>query len=117
MKLQERNGIKRRLSAMHADLIQRSLHKIDCAHTGYFDRILECEKNTLLSAFLWFHLKEVPSEIIDLSFGHNIFFTTCENRCERALAGTVGSHNRVHFTSLHLQVDTVEDLLVIDVGL
>src|SRR5262249_33687613 len=33
---------------------------------------------------------------------------------ERALAGAVRAHDRVHFAAVHRQVDAVEDLLALD---
>jgi hypothetical protein len=50
------------------------------------------------------------------AFGHFVFFPARQDVRKGALARAVRTHDGVHFTSLHFEVQSFQDLLAFDVG-
>jgi hypothetical protein len=85
-------------------------------NAGNFHRILEGEKHTGLRAFLGLHLQQVPAVVKHGAFGDLERRMSGEHLRQRALAGAVRPHHRMHFTGVDREIYAAEDGFAIDRG-
>src|SRR5689334_16140655 len=102
---------------MFTNLVQRGLHEVDRINARYLYRILKCHEDSFTCANFGVHGQEILAEIAYGSACNFKVFTTSENGCKGALARSIGTHDRMNFTSLHLEVDSIQDLFVVYFGL
>ena len=60
------------------------------------------------------HREQVAAEIGDGAFADLVAFAAGEHRGERALAGAVRPHDRVHLAGIHREIDPAQDLAAVD---
>ena len=64
-RLRNSNGIELRLAAMPADDVDRGFEEIGVHHARNFDRVLECQENSLACPLLRLHRRQVAAPIED----------------------------------------------------
>ena len=102
---------------MLADRVHRLAEKVVHAHSRQFYRILKCQENALFGTFVRIHIEQILTLVDRRAARYFIVLTSCQHGCERALAGSVRSHDGVNLTRVHREVDALEDLDVLDPGL
>src|ERR1700737_396473 len=55
----------------------------------------------------------IAAEIADDAFGHLVAVTTGEHRGERALAGPVRPHDRMHLAAVYREINAAQDLAAV----
>src|SRR5271169_591228 len=98
---------------MAALRIDRRAQEIHVVHARDLDRVLEGEKQPLARPLFGRHRKEIAAEIGDRALAHLVTVAAGEHRGERALAGAVRPHDRVHLSAVHGKIDTPQDLAAI----
>ena len=86
---------------MLAFCVDGGFKQVGVIYARYLDRVLKTKKNTLASALLGFEIQQVLAEELDGTLVHFIIFVPGNDQGKRALAGSVGTHDRVHFAGLH----------------
>src|SRR4029077_4569054 len=106
-------GVELGLATITALRVERGAQEIHIVYARDLDRVLEGEKQPLARPLLCRHREEVAAEIGHSALGDLIAVTAGEHRGERALAGTVRPHDRVHLVAIHGKVDAAQDLAAI----
>ncbi len=83
---------------------------------GDLDRILEREEDALLRALLGIHLEQILAVVVHLAAGDLVRRVSGEHLRERALAGPVRPHDRVHLAGVHREADAAKDWLIANAG-
>ena len=96
--------------------IDGGLHEIGHGDTGDLDRVLERKENALVCALLRFQTEEVLTIESDGAVSDGIYWVSCQDGREGALAGAVGTHDGVGLTGFNFEVYAAEDFLAIDGG-
>ena len=99
---------------MPAPGIQCGLQEVGVVDAGDLHRILKAEEHAFPGTLLRRHLEKVLAFVEDFPLGDLIVVAPGEDVGQRALAGAVGSHDGVDFTSLHFQIETAENFLAVD---
>ena len=106
---QEFKGIQFLFTTMLSQGVDSRFQEIDVVDTRDFNRILKCEKDTCAGALFRRQGKQVPA-LVGYGPGRNLVtFPTGQHVGQRALAGTVGAHDRVHFAGTDLHRQAIED--------
>src|SRR5207249_3946784 len=100
--------------AMLADRVERRLEQIDIAYARYLDRILESQKYAFACPLLGRDVEQVAAFVGDFTGRHTKRLASGQDVRERALAGTVRSHDCVHFAGDDTQIDAAQDGLAIN---
>lgn len=93
------------------------LHEVSHAHPRYLHRVLEPEEYPRTGTLLDIHLQQVLSVILRRTGRHFETRAAGYHRSERALAGTVRSHDGVYFAGIHREVDAAQYLLALYRGM
>ena len=112
--LHEVHGVELFEAAMPAPGVQGGLQEIGIVDAGDLHRILKGEEHAFPRAFLRCHLEKVLAVVEDFPVGDLVAVATSQHVGEGALAGTVGSHDGVHFTGLHFQIETTDDFFAVN---
>src|SRR5262249_28599517 len=108
--LQKLHGVELLLPLPAAPLVDRSLEEVGVAHARDLHRVLEGQEQPRARPLLSGHREQVLPEIRDLARRHDVARMARQHLGQRALAGPVRTHDRVHLTRLHLQADALEDV-------
>ncbi len=79
-------------------------------------RILEAQEQPQPCPVLDGHRQQVAAQKLGRPFGDGELFIARQHRRQRRLARTVRSHDGMHLTGLHFEVDAPENLLAVDRG-
>src|SRR4029078_12899641 len=115
--LHELDGVDVRFVAVLADGVQRRLEEVAVADAGDLDRVLEGEEDAFAGALLGIEVEQILAVELDGAAGDLVAALAGEDVGERALAGAVRPHDRVHFARTDGEVDALENGLVFDAGL
>ena len=97
--------------------VHRGLEEVGVVHAGDLDRILEGHEDAFAGALVRIHLEQVLALEQHFAAGDLVFGVPGQRARERALAGSVRSHDGVHFTGLHGEIDPLQDLFVFGANL
>ena len=111
---QELRGRKSLFTTIFTLFLNGHLHKIGHRHAGNLDRILEAEEQPQPRPILDRHRQQVVPLKSRRSCRHGELLVSGQHRRQRALARTVGPHDRMYLAGLHVEVDAPQDLLVVD---
>ena len=103
-----------RLAAILALRIERRLQEVEGGDAGNLQRILEGEKDALGGALVRLQGEHVLAFEQHLALGDRVVGLAGEHMGERRFARAVGAHDGVHLALLDRQIETVEDLLAVD---
>jgi hypothetical protein len=98
---------------LEAPRIGSNPQKLQVAHAGDFNRILEPEKHTKTSPLLSFKLKQILAAITHSSGGDPICGMAGENLGKRALATAIPTHHGMNLARPHLKIHTLQDRLIL----
>ena len=112
--LQEFDCVQGGLSLVRADCVQRGLEQVDVVHPGDFHRVLEGQENALPGSFFRGKFKQVAPIIFDRARRDIITVPPGQHTCQGAFAGTVGTHDGMHFPGVHCQVQAFQNLFVLN---
>src|SRR5712692_1010082 len=112
--LDERRHQELGLAALLALRVERGAQDGHGGNAGNFERILEGEKEPLGGALVGRKRKNVLAVEQHLALGHDVVGLAGEHVRERRLARSVRAHDGMHATLTDLQVETVEDVLAVD---
>jgi hypothetical protein len=115
--LQELHGVEFGFAARLALRIERRTQEVRVVHARDLDRILERKEQAGRGAFFRLEGKQVPAFELHGTGGDFVAIASGKYIAERRLAGAVGTHDRVHFTGLHRERKTLEDLAAGDSGM
>ena len=93
--------------------IDSRTHKVDHAHPGYFHRVLEGQKQPLVTAILGRQRQQVGIAQGGSAGSHHKTRIAGQYAAECAVARAVGPHDGVHLTRTDGQVDTLENFLTL----
>src|SRR5580658_139565 len=108
--LQELPGIEVGLTPRAAHGVERGAQEIHVVHARDLDRVLEGEEDALTRPLVGAERQEVAALIGDAALRHVVAVAAGENARQRALAGAVGPHDRMHLAGGDAQIDAAEDL-------
>src|SRR5690606_23398915 len=91
----------------------RGFEELNIADAGDGDRILVAEKQTIARALFRLFVEQVFAAEGDAAAGHGVMRIGAEYARQRAFAGTVRTHDGVHFTGFDVQVQAFDDFLAI----
>ena len=94
--------------------LERRLEEGHGADARDFQRVLEGQEHTGGGALVGAHLEDVHAVEQDLAVEDLIILLAGDDVGQRRLAGAVGAHDGGDFAVLNGEVETVEDLLVLD---
>src|SRR3984957_15716904 len=103
-----------RLAALLALSVERGAQEVHRADAGDFQRILECEENTLGGALVGLERKQILALERHRAARHLVGLLAREHVRERRLARSVRAHDGVHLALVHGEVETFEDLAAVD---
>jgi len=96
--------------------VQRGLQQVHIVDAGNFNRILESEKQAGARALLGAHRQQIAALEGHGSLGDFVVFAAGQHLRQRALAGTVRSHDGVNLAGIDLEVHAGEDFFARDAG-
>jgi len=108
--------IKLLLSPGLSDLIQGRTQEVGIGDPGNLHRVLKCQEESGPGPLLGLHVQKILSLVRGRPLGHLIRRVPGQDLGQRTLAGTVGSHDRMHLAPVHAERDAVEDLLLARLG-
>ena len=115
--LQKLTGGQRRQTFIFTLLIHSSTHKVHHAHTRDFHRILETKEDSFMATIFGAQLQQILSIKSDRTFCYLKSRITHQYGGKRTFTGTIRSHNSVHLTGIHRQVNTFQYLFAINAGM
>jgi len=83
-----------------AQRVERRLEEVGVVHAGDLHRVLEGHEHALAGARFRIHREQIRALVHDRPGRDLVFRMAGENACERALAGAVRPHDRVHFAGV-----------------
>ena len=86
---------------------------MDVGNPGDFHRVLKGQEYAFPRPYFRRHIQEVLTVEGYLPFGDPIVIPSGEYGGEGAFAGTIGSHDGVHFPGIYPKVDTLQNLLLL----
>jgi hypothetical protein len=92
-------------------------HEVGDTHAGNLNRILESKEDTLASALVDRQFEDILAVVDNLTGGNSIFGIAGNHTRKGALSVAVGTHDGVHFTPIHFEVDALEYLAVANRGM
>jgi hypothetical protein len=95
-----------------ADLVVRGPEKVGVADPGDLDRILERQEQARLGPCFRLEIEQILPPVPDGAAGDLVGRVACQYLGQRALAGSVGTHDRVHLARIDREVDAPKDFLV-----
>ena len=93
--------------------INGGLQKRHGGDTGNFDRILEREEQPGTRPLIRIHLQQVSAIEQHLTGGHVVALPAGQNVRQRAFAGSVRPHDRMHLAGLYRETYPVQDFLAV----
>ena len=87
------------------------------ADTRNFNGVLKSEEHPQTGPLFRLQLKQILAAITNAAARDPVGRMPGQHLGERALATAVATHHGMDFTSLHLQIDALEDGLVLDGGM
>jgi hypothetical protein len=106
-----------RLAARLALRVERGAQESHGGDARHFHRILEREEHALGGAFVGAHLQDALAIQQHIAFGDGVVRLAGQNIGERRFAGAVRAHDGRDLPLLDRQVQTVENLLVLDLDM
>ena len=94
--------------------IDCSLHEIGDGHPWNLHRILERKEDTRPCTFLRRHREKVLTHELDGTCSHGELRLSRQHCRKSTLSGTVRTHDRMDFTLADGQVNTLENLLILN---
>src|SRR5689334_25328650 len=98
---------------MAALRVDRGAQEVHVVHAWDLDRVLEGEEQPLARPLIGRHGKEIAAEITHSAFADLVPVAAGEHGGQRALAGPVRPHDRVHLPAMHREVDASQYLATI----
>ena len=89
-------------------------HEVDHRDSGNLNGILEGEEKALVGAVLGREREQVEAVEVDGASCDGEGGITGENAGERGLSRAVGAHDGVDLAGMNLEIDSLENLLVVD---
>ena len=111
--LEELHRVQFLLAAMPAAGVDRGLEEGGTPHARNLDRVLEGEEDAGERPFLDAHGQQVRAPPGYRAAGHRVALAAGDHVGQRALAGAVGPHDRVHLALVQRQVEAVQDRLAV----
>src|SRR5690606_12419051 len=99
------------LVALFAPRVERETQEVGDGDTGYLDRVLEGQVESLAGAFVRFQLEDGLALQDDVAAGDLVLRVARDDLRERRLAGAVRAHEGVDLAARHHQVHPLEDLI------
>ena len=96
--------------------VDRRTHEVDHRHPGDLHRILEREKQPLVTAVLGRQRQEVEAVKLGAPLGDCKGRIAGQHARQRRFSRPVGAHDGVHLAGMYLKIDAAEDLLVLHLG-
>ena len=107
------HGVHLVFAAIFADGIQRRAQKVGVADAGDLDRILKGHEQPFAGRVFRLHLQQVFAVKGDGAGADRVTFAPGQHLGQRALAGAVRTHDGMHLSRIHREVNSLQDLVAI----
>ena len=94
--------------------VERRLQEVGVVDAGNLDRVLERHEHAVAGALVGIHVEQVLAVVEHLAVGDLVAGMARQRPGERALAGSVRTHDGVHFALVDGEIDALEDLAILD---